>query len=112
MTKYQNDSMKVTTVNLPKIYLRHIRRLCDKENASEVLGFEASISEYVRHAVKDKIMRDNNLELFFQEKRKWQIQERMNKLEKELTLIKVPYNPSTKRKPLGNIYYNKGMNEA
>ena len=99
MTKFSNESMEVVTVNIPKSYLKYIKDICDKENAEEFLGFEPSRSEFFRHAVKDKIMRDAELSLFLEgEKRDWIKRERLNKIEMDLNLIKIPY--TTKKKPL------------
>ena len=112
--KIQNHSMRIVTINVPEVYLRYIKMQCDKENARENLGFEPSRSEYVRHAIKDKIIRDNALGMFFEKEFKddkvWEVRNATMKLENQLEVVRVPYTNS-KREPLGNNYYNKGLNE-
>ena len=109
-----NHSMRIVTINVPEVYLAYIKAQCDKENAMDHLGFEPSRSEYIRHAIKDKIIRDNELGMFFKKSmmknKDWDVRDVSSKLEEELTLVRVPYVHS-RRKPLGNGFYNKGMNE-
>jgi Arc/MetJ-type ribon-helix-helix transcriptional regulator len=126
MPNYTNKSMEIVTINLPKAYLRHIEDLIDFDNFEEVFGYEPSRSELIRHATREYIIKTYGLARllikFKIEKRKI-LEKTIYKEERVLAEVRrrekevkdIPY--STKRRgrsrkePLGNKFYVKGVNE-
>lgn len=58
---HSNASMKIITVNIPLAFHRHILKMLDKKNEDNYLGYHPSVSEFVRVAIRDKLVKDMEL---------------------------------------------------